>query len=308
MIYTLTLNPAIDYYIDIDRFELGELNKANGAYTLPGGKGINVSKVLKNFEVKSVALGFYGGFTGNYIKTHLKDYGIKDNFIELEEDTRINIKLKTFHNESEISGKSPNISNKNIEELFKLIGNIKEKDILILSGSVPNSISDSIYKDIIDLLKNKNDIKIILDSRDKAFKKAIKSGIFLSKPNKNELEEYFNKEIKGFEDIVFYSRKLIKEGAQNLIVSMGKEGSILITKNSVYRGNAPKGKLISSVGAGDSMVAGIVYGISKGLSIEESYKYAIASGSATACSEGLTSFETMNKFLNKVKINKITEE
>mgnify|MGYP002520910820 FL=1 len=304
MIYTLTLNPAIDYYIDMNKFEEGELNKVNNACTLPGGKGINVSKVLKNFEVESEALGFYGGFTGNYIKTHLKDYGIKNGFIELEEDTRINIKLKTNRSESEISGKSPNISDKNIEELFKLIGNIKENDILVLSGSIPNSVRNSIYREIIDLLKNKN-IKIILDSRDEAFKEAIKSGVFLSKPNKNELKEYFNKEINDFKDIVFYSRKLIEEGSQNLIVSMGKEGSALITKDAVYKGNAPEGKLISSVGAGDSMVAGIVYGISKGLNIEESYKYAIASGSATACSEGLTSFETMNKFLEKVKIEKI---
>ncbi|WP_288519679.1 PfkB family carbohydrate kinase [uncultured Brachyspira sp.] len=134
MIYTLTLNPAIDYYIDMNKFEEGELNKVNNAYTLPGGKGINVSKVLKNFEVESVALGFYGGFTGNYIKTHLKDYGIKNGFIELEEDTRINIKLKTDSGESEISGKSPNISNKNIEELFKLIGNIKENDTLMVEN------------------------------------------------------------------------------------------------------------------------------------------------------------------------------
>ena len=250
-----------------------------------------------------MALGFYGGFTGNYIKTHLKDYGIKNGFIELEEDTRINIKLKTNSSESEISGKSPNISDKNIEELFKLIGNIKENDILVLSGSIPNSVRNSIYKEIIDLLKNKN-IKVILDSRDEAFKEAIKSGVFLSKPNKNELKEYFNKEINSFEDIIFYSKKLIEEGSQNLIVSMGKEGSALITKDAVYKGNAPEGKLISSVGAGDSMVAGIVYGTSKGLNIEDSYKYAIASGSATACSEGLTSFETMNKFLEKVKIEK----
>lgn len=305
MIYTLTLNPAIDYYIDMNKFAEGELNKVNNAYTLPGGKGINVSKVLKNFGVESGALGFYGGFTGNYIKNHLKDYGIKYGFIELEEDTRINIKLKTDSSESEISGKSPNISDKNIEELFKSIERIKENDILVLSGSIPNSVRNSIYKEIIDLVKNKKDIKVILDSRDEAFKEAIKSGVFLSKPNKNELKEYFNKEINNFEDIIFYSKKLIEEGSQNLIVSMGKEGSALITKDSVYKGNAPDGKLISSVGAGDSMVAGIVYGISKGLNIEDSYKYAIASGSATACSEGLTSFETMNKFLEKVKIEKI---
>lgn len=304
MIYTLTLNPAVDYYIDMNNFEDGDLNKVNNAYTLAGGKGINVSKVLKNFNIDSIALGFSGGFTGDYIKKHLKGYGIKENFIYLEEDTRINIKLKTNKTESEIAGKSPNISKEKVNELLNYIkNNIKENDILVLSGSVPNSIDSSIYKDIISNA-NKN-IKVILDARDEAFKFGLKEKVFLTKPNKKELSEYFNKNIESTDDIIKYARELIKEGSENVIVSLGKDGSILVTKDEAYIGNAPEGKLISSVGAGDSMVAGIVYGISNNLNIIDSYKYAIASGSSTSCSEGLTTFENMNKFLEKVEIKKI---
>ncbi|WP_300365623.1 1-phosphofructokinase [Brachyspira sp.] len=304
MVYTLTLNPAIDYYIDMNNFEEGELNKVNNAYTLAGGKGINVSKVLKKFHIESLALGFCGGFTGDYIKKHLKEYSIKENFIYLKDDTRINIKLKTSKTESEIAGKSPNISKENIDELLSFIkNNVKENDILVLSGSVPNSVESTIYRDII-LTANKN-IRVILDSRDKAFKIGLREGVFLTKPNKKELGEYFNIKIETEKDIIKYACELIKEGSENVIVSLGKEGSILVTKDEIYKGNAPEGKLISSVGAGDSMIAGMVYGISKNLSITESYKYAIASGSSTACSEGLTDFENMNKFLLKTEITKI---
>ena len=304
MVYTLTLNPAVDYYIDMNNFEEGELNKVNNAYTLAGGKGINVSKVLKNFNVDSIALGFCGGFTGDYIKKHLKEYGIKENFIYLEEDTRINIKLKTEKTESEIAGKSPNVPKEKSDELLTFINtNIKENDILVLSGSVPNSVSSSIYKEIIN--KSCKNIKIILDARDEAFKIAVKEKVFLTKPNKKELGEYFNKTIETTEDIIKYAKELIKEGSENVIVSLSKEGSVLVTKDEVYIGNAPEGKLISSVGSGDSMVAGIVYGLSKNLSLSDAYKYAIASGSSTACSEGLTTFENMNNFLEKVEIKKI---
>ena len=260
MIYTLTLNPAVDYYIDINNFEEGELNKVNNAYTLAGGKGINVSKVL--------------------------------------------IKLKTNKTESEIAGKSPNISKEKVNELINYIkNNVKENDILVLSGSVPNSIESSIYKDVISNA-NKN-IKVILDARDEAFKIGLKEKVFLTKPNKKELGEYFNKNIESTDDIIKYARELIKEGSENVIVSLGKDGSVLVTKDEAYIGNAPDGKLISSVGAGDSMVAGIVYGISNNLSIVDSYKYAIASGSSTACSEMLTTFENMKKFLENVEIKKI---
>lgn len=302
MIYTLTLNPAIDYYMSIENFQLGSLNLLEEGYTLPGGKGINVSKVLKNFSVESKALGFVGGFTGDYIKKHLNEYEIESDFIELQENTRINIKLKTKDSETEIAGKSPTISKENIEELLKKFEEIKKDDVVILSGSVPNSISKSIYADIIKLLPK--DCKVILDTRGLHFVEGLKEGVFLTKPNNHELEEFFNRKLNNIEEIIQAGKDLQALGSKNVLISLGKDGSILITEKEVYIGNAPQGKLISSVGAGDSMVAGVVYGIAKGMTLEDSYKYGIASGSSTAFSEGLTTFEGMNSLLNKIEIKK----
>ncbi|WP_300757058.1 1-phosphofructokinase [uncultured Brachyspira sp.] len=305
MIYTVTLNPAVDYYMDMNKLEEGELNKVNNSYTLAGGKGINVSKVLKNFGIESMALGFCGGFTGEYIRTDLNKYGIKDNFILLEEDTRINVKIKTEKKETEIMGKSPKILQQNIDALLSIIDSIEDNDILVLSGSVPSSVKEDIYKDIINKTKSKNNVRVIVDSRDNAFKIAVKENVFLTKPNKKELSEYFGKDIRSVYDIIVYAQQLVKDGSENVIVSLGKEGSIIVNKDEAYIGNAPEGELVSSVGAGDAMVAGIVYGISQNLNIIDSYKYAIASGTATAFSEGLTTFESMNNLLDKVEVKKI---
>lgn len=302
MIYTLTLNPAIDYYMSMGNFQLGSLNSLEEGYTLPGGKGINVSKVLKNFSVESKALGFVGGFTGDYIKKHLNEYEIESDFIELQENTRINIKLKTKDSETEIAGKSPTISRENVKELLKKFEEIKKDDVVILSGSVPNSISKSIYADIIKLLPK--DCKVILDTRGLHFVEGLKEGVFLTKPNNHELEEFFNRKLNNIEEIIQAGKDLQALGSKNVLISLGKDGSILITEKEVYIGNAPQGKLISSVGAGDSMVAGVVYGIAKGMTLKDSYKYGIASGSSTAFSEGLTTFEGMNSLLNKIEIKK----
>ena len=302
MIYTLTLNPAIDYYMSMGNFQLGSLNSLEEGYTLPGGKGINVSKVLKNVSVESKALGFVGGFTGDYIKKHLNEYEIESDFIELQENTRINIKLKTKDSETEIAGKSPTISRENVKELLKKFEEIKKDDVVILSGSVPNSISKSIYADIIKLLPK--DCKVILDTRGLPFVEGLKEGVFLTKPNNHELEEFFNRKLNNIEEIIQAGKDLQALGSKNVLISLGKDGSILITEKEVYIGNAPQGKLISSVGAGDSMVAGVVYGIAKGMTLEDSYKYGIASGSSTAFSEGLTTFEGMNSLLNKIEIKK----
>ena len=305
MIYTLTLNPAIDYYMDMDKLDEGELNKVNNSYTLAGGKGINVSKVLKNFGIDSIALGFCGGFTGEYIKADLNKYGIQDNFISLAENTRINVKIKTEKKETEIMGKSPKILQENIDALLSIIDNVQDNDILVLSGSVPSSVKEDIYKDIIHKTKSKNNVKIILDSRENAFKIAVKENVFLTKPNRKELSEYFGKDIRSVYDIITYAQQLVKDGSENVIVSLGKEGSALVNKDEAYIGNAPEGNLVSSVGSGDAMVAGIVYGISNNLSILDSYKYAIASGTATAFSEGLTTLDNMKSFLDKVEVKKI---
>ena len=302
MIYTLTLNPAIDYYMTMENFQLGALNSLEEGYTLPGGKGINVSKVLKNFSVESVALGFIGGFTGDYIIKHLKEYQIENDFVTLNENTRINIKLKTKDSETEIAGISPKITVENIDELLKKVQQVKKEDIVILSGSVPSSVKATIYADIIKLLPK--EVKIILDTRGVPFVEGLKANVYLTKPNNHELEEFFNRKLNNLDEIIEAGKELQKLGSENVLVSLGKDGSILITKDEVYVGNAPQGKLISSVGAGDSMVAGIVYGIAQGNSLVEAYKYGIASGSSTAFSEGLTTIDGMKSLLNKIEIKK----
>lgn len=202
-------------------------------------------------------------------------------------------------------GKSPKILQENIDALLSIIDNVQDNDILVLSGSVPSSVKEDIYKDIIHKTKSKNNVKIILDSRENAFKIAVKENVFLTKPNRKELSEYFGKDIRSVYDIITYAQQLVKDGSENVIVSLGKEGSALVNKDEAYIGNAPEGNLVSSVGSGDAMVAGIVYGISNNLSILDSYKYAIASGTATAFSEGLTTLDNMKSFLDKVEVKKI---
>lgn len=300
MIYTVTLNPAIDYYISMKEFQEGELNLIDNGYTLPGGKGINVSKVLKNFGIESTVLGFAGGFTGNYIRTNLKEYGISEKLVELSENTRINIKLKTEKDESEIAGHSPKISQEECEKFLNTISGIQAGDILVLSGSVPKSLDSKIYKNIIEMLPE--NVKVILDTRGEPFKYALEKGVFLTKPNNVELGEFFNEKYETLEEIINAGEKLRKMGSENVLISLGKNGSVLITEKGVWVGNVPKGKLVSSVGAGDSMVAGTLYGIVKGMELSEAYKYGIASGSATAFTEGLTTQEDMEKLLNDIKI------
>ena len=303
-IYTVTLNPAIDHYISFkeeNKFCEGKLNKVTNSYSLAGGKGINVSKVLNNYTVPSTALGFVGGFTGDFIKNNLIKEKVNFDFTTLEEETRINIKMNNFGVETEIAGKSPFISETLFKDFLNKFSNLKEGDILVLSGSVPDSLNANIYSNILETLPV--GVKVILDTRDKPFEEALKKGVFLVKPNKKELEEFFKREILTDEDLLKAGKELQKLGAKNVLISLGGDGSLLITENNVLRGKAPKGNVISTVGAGDSMVAGIIYGLSQGNSLEDSLKYGIASGSSTAFSKGVTTLENMKNLLPSIKIN-----
>lgn len=303
-IYTVTLNPAIDHYISFkeeNKFCEGKLNKVTNSYSLAGGKGINVSKVLNNYTVPSTALGFVGGFTGDFIKNNLIKEKVNFDFTTLEEETRINIKMNNFDVETEIAGKSPFISETLFKDFLNKFSNLKEGDILVLSGSVPDSLNANIYSNILEILPV--GVKVILDTRDKPFEEALKKGVFLVKPNKKELEEFFKREILTDEDLLKAGKELQKLGAKNVLISLGGDGSLLITENNVLRGKAPKGNVISTVGAGDSMVAGIIYGLSQGNSLEDSLKYGIASGSSTAFSKGVTTLENMKNLLPSIKIN-----
>lgn len=303
MIYTITLNPALDYSLETSKFDLGKLNLSEKAYFLGGGKGINVSKVLKNFNVESTAIGFLGGFTGNFIKEELKEKNIKEDFVEVLGNTRVNIKIKTGEIETELAGLSPEINENHVLALKEKLGNIQDGDILVLSGSVPKSLKTTIYKELVEGLDK--DIKVILDTRGDAFVETLKVKPFLVKPNHHELEEFCGKELHSLEEIVEGARTIQKLGVQNVIVSMGKDGSILLTEDSVYKGNVPKGTLKNSVGAGDSMVAGLVSKLAQDESLLEAYKFGIASGSATAFSHNLATKDEVLALLNQINIIKV---
>ena len=304
MVYTVTLNPALDYSIQMTEFNLGKLNLSDKAYFLGGGKGINVSKVLKNLGVQSVALGFLGGFTGEFIKEELESKNIKEEFVEVEGNTRVNLKLRNGEVETEIAGISPKITKENLDALLGKLAKLVDGDILVLSGSVPKGIESNVYAEIMKSIKK--DVKVIIDTRGEAFEAALEAKPYLVKPNHHELEEFCKKELSSLEEIIEGARIIQQKGALNVIVSMGKDGSLLVTKDGgVYRGNVPKGTLRNSVGAGDSMVAGIVSKLAVEEDLLSAYKYGISSGSATAFSYDLCTETEVLTLLNEIIISKI---
>ena len=304
MVYTITLNPALDYSIQMTEFNLGKLNLSEKAYFLGGGKGINVSKVLKNLGVESIALGFLGGFTGEFIRKELNEKSIKEEFVEVEGNTRVNLKIKNGDVETEVAGISPKITEDHLKKLLNNLSKLEDGDILVLSGSVPKGVSSNVYAEIMNSLKK--DVKVIIDTRGEAFEEALSSKPYLVKPNHHELEEFCKKELPNLKDIIEGARIIQSKGAQNVIVSLGKDGSLLITKEGdVFKGNIPKGVLKNSVGAGDSMVAGIVSKLASGDDLVDAYKIGISSGSATAYSYDLCTKEEVMSLLNQIEISKV---
>ncbi|WP_250675753.1 1-phosphofructokinase [Paraclostridium ghonii] len=304
MIYTVTLNPSIDYVIKLDELKTGEVNRTNVEYVYPGGKGINVSLILKELGYNNRALGFVSGFTGAYIKDTLKCKGLEEDFINLENGfTRINVKVKSSE-ETEINGQGPSIDDVALNKLYEKIDMLEENDILVLAGSIPKSLDSSLYENIMKRLENKN-IKIVVDATKDLLMNVLKHKPFLIKPNNHELEELFNAKIKSIDEIIIYANKLKEMGARNVLVSRGKDGALLINENGeVFVSNVAKGELKNSVGAGDSMVAGFIAGYLKTNSCEEALKLGAASGSATAFSNDLASKDYIYKLINEIKVER----
>ena len=300
MIYTLTLNPSIDYVLRIEKFEDGQTIRSKSEEKYPGGKGIMVSKLLKNLGEKSINIGFLGGFTGEFIKNKLDNLGIDEEFTKISDDSRINVKIK-YDKETEINAQGPEIKEEEIEEFLNYLDNLKEDDFVIISGSIPKSLGDDFYRVIVNLLEMEN-VRFALDTSGKKLFDLSSYKPFLVKPNRDELGEIFEDEIDSDEKIVKYARKLIDQGAENVIVSLGKDGSFFVDSNIVYKAKPIEGKLINSVGSGDSMVAGYIYGYMKGLSKLDSYKLAVACGSATAFSPDIAEKELIYKILEKVEV------
>lgn len=307
MIYTVTFNPAIDYIAEVTNLKMNEINRAISEKILAGGKGINVSVVLKNLGIESIALGFIAGFTGNEIKRRIEELGIKTDFVYIPDKfSRINVKLQLKVEdkvvaETAINGEGPKILDKDVEEIMSKIEKIQKEDFIVLAGSVSRNMKDDIYEKICYKVKEKG-AKIVADATGKLLVNVLKHKPFLIKPNKKELEEIFQKEIKTNEEVVEYARKLQEMGAENVLISMDKDGAILITKDKkMLYGEAPKGKVVSSVGSGDSMVAGFITGYINYQDYEKALKMGIAAGSASAFSKGLATKEEIMFQLSKIE-------
>ena len=297
MIYTVTFNPALDYVVFLDGLKLGEINRATRESIFYGGKGINVSTILNMLVMETTALGFVAGFTGKAIEEGLAAEGMHTDFIRLPEgNSRINVKVK-HGDETEINGQGPVITKEALDALFEKLSALKDDDILVLAGSIPNTLPEDIYEKILAALAGK-ETRIVVDATKDLLLNVLKYHPFLIKPNNHELGEMFDTVCETKEDIEYYARKLQEKGARNVLISMAGDGAILITEDGAsIRMGTPKGKVINSVGAGDSMVAGFVAGYLKSGSYEEALKTGTAAGSATAFSEGLASREMFEEML-----------
>ncbi len=295
MIYTVTFNPAIDYVIHMHALNFGEVNRSESEEIFYGGKGINVSTVLKNLGQDSVALGFIAGFTGKAIEAGLNDMGITSDFIELGSGfTRVNVKIKA-RVETDINGQGPDIDEKATDELFGKLDKLKSGDYLILAGSIPATMPDDTYERIMERLDGRG-INIVVDATRDLLLNVLRYKPFLIKPNNFELGEMFDKKLTTRNEIVEHAQKLREMGARNVLVSMAGDGAVLISEtNEVVRMGVPEGRVLNSVGAGDSMVAGFVLGYMRSGNYLEAIKLGTACGSATAFSEGLAEKDLVEK-------------
>ena len=301
MIYTVTLNPSLDYIAECKDFTLGATNRTSSEIIYPGGKGINVSIVLSNLGDRTTALGFLAGFTGEHIDSLIKDMGISSRMIRLNEGmSRINLKLKSKE-ETELNGMGPSINIIDIARLYQKLESITEDDILVLAGSIPPSVSEGLYSDIMERLKEKK-IKIVVDATKDLLMNALDKKPFLIKPNIHELGELFNVKLDSADEALPYALKLKEMGAVNVIISMGKDGAMMVDEyGKSYTMNSPEGKLVNSVGAGDSLVAGFLHKYLETGNYEEAFRYGVCTGSASAFSSALATKEEVEKLYREIK-------
>ncbi|MCI5647965.1 MAG: 1-phosphofructokinase [Fusicatenibacter sp.] len=301
MIETVTFNPSLDYIVSVEDFRPGRTNRTSSELILPGGKGINVSTVLKNLGIESMALGFIAGFTGQEIVRRVEDMGVQSDFITLKEGmSRINLKLKSIDG-TEINGCGPAISEEAVEELMNKLDLLETNDFLVLAGSIPGSMPQDMYQRIMERLQGRN-VRIVVDATKDLLLKVLNYHPFLVKPNHHELGELFGVELSAREEVIPYGRKLQKLGASNVLVSMAGEGAVLIAEDGkVYAAPAPKGTLRNGVGAGDSMVAGFLAGWIEREDYRHAFCKGIAAGSASAFSEMLATKQEIEAIYHQVK-------
>lgn len=299
MIYTLTCNPSVDYVVQMAEFCPGMVNRSQGEQTFSGGKGINVTVILKNLGIPNRALGFLAGFTGDFIEQDLREQGCQTEFVRLAKGfSRINVKIKG-QEESEINGGGPAVDQAAMEALFEKINGLQKGDMLIISGSIPPSLPKNLYEKILGLLDERG-VYAVVDTAGEALMKTLRYEPFLIKPNRQELEELAGSRLFTREEIVAQGRRLQEMGAQNVLISMAAEGAVLLTSDGkMFFGEAPRGTVRNSVGAGDSMVGGFVAGWLKTGSYPTALQWGIAAGSASAFCEGLATGEEIRRLFEE---------
>ncbi len=299
MIYTVTFNPAIDYVVAINKIEAGCVNRLSSEQIYFGGKGINISLVLKELGITSKALGFVAGFTGEAIENGLKEAGIITDFVHLEKgNSRINVKIRSDA-ETELNAAGPEISDKALSELFRKLNILENGDTIVLAGSVPKSLPEDVYEQILRQLSDR-DIRTVVDASKELLINSLKYKPFLIKPNLQELGEIFGETPVSEDEITAYAEKLRQMGAQNVLVSMAGDGAILLdSRNNIHKSGVCSGIVRNSVGAGDSMIAGFLAGISDG-DFSYALKLGTAAGGATAFSDGLAVREDIFTLLEQL--------
>ena len=306
MIYTVTFNPSIDYVMFVDDFKIDGLNRAQDTNKFAGGKGINVSRVLKTLGVDSTALGFAGGFPGDFIAQTLKDSDIHTDFVQVDEDTRINVKLKTGQ-ETEVNAQGPNVTDAQFQSLLNQIKETSDKDTVIVAGSVPKSIPSDAYAQIAKITRQTG-AQLVVDAEKDLVETVLEYQPLFIKPNKDELEVMFNTSVKNDEDVIKYAKQILEKGAQSVIVSLGGDGAIYVDHQQSIKAVNPKGEVINTVGSGDSTVAGMVAGLATGLSVQDAFKQAVASGTATAFDADLATKEAIENIKSQVTISVLDGE
>lgn len=303
MIYTVTLNPSIDFIVRLDHLELGSVNRMTSDDKFAGGKGINVSRILQRLDVDNTATGFIGGFTGRFVEDGLTAEGIKTNFVQVSEDTRINVKIKAGE-ETEINGAGPKISDEKLEELKAILAGLSSEDTVVFAGSAPSSLGNQVYNTLIPIAK-KAGAEVVCDFEGQTLLDSLNYQPLLVKPNNHELADIFGVELNGLEDIEKYAREILAKGAKNVIISMAGDGALLVTPEAAYFAKPIKGTVKNSVGAGDSMVAGFTGEYVKSGDPMEALKWGVACGTATTFSDDLATAEFTKETYQKVEVEKL---
>ncbi|WP_173233845.1 1-phosphofructokinase [Streptococcus sp. 544] len=302
MIYTVTLNPSIDYIVRLDQVQVGSVNRMDSDDKFAGGKGINVSRVLKRLGIPNTATGFIGGFTGKFITDTLAKEEIETRFVQVAEDTRINVKIKADQ-ETEINGTGPTVEPEQLEELKAILSSLTAEDTVVFAGSSAKNLGNVIYKDLIALTR-KTGAQVVCDFEGQTLIDSLDYQPLLVKPNNHELGAIFGVKLDSLDQIEKYARELLAKGAQNVIISMAGDGALLVTSEGAYFAKPIKGTVKNSVGAGDSMVAGFTGEFVKSKDAVESFKWGVACGTATTFSDDLATAEFIKETYEKVEVEK----